>query len=84
MKENVFAADKELLDALLKRSTRIKCMHDSILFSQGQESSGLYILVTGEVMLMMRGGQVMQPSACEQTLVLCWEFPHFAAMYRTP
>ena len=55
MKENVFAADQELLDALLKRSTQITCMHDSILFSQGQESSGLYILVSGEVMLMMRG-----------------------------
>jgi CRP-like cAMP-binding protein len=55
MKENVFAADQEVLDALLKRSTPLTFMQNTILFSQGQEARGLYILLSGEVMLMMRG-----------------------------
>jgi|HubBroStandDraft_1064217.scaffolds.fasta_scaffold1343484_1 CRP-like cAMP-binding protein len=55
MNKHVFAADPELLDGLLKRSTPLTCMQNTNLFSQGQEAGGLYILLSGEVMLMMRG-----------------------------
>jgi CRP-like cAMP-binding protein len=53
MKKNVFAADQELIHALLQRSSPIPCNQNSVLFSQGQPASGLFILHSGEAELMM-------------------------------
>lgn len=50
---SAFVADQELLDALEKRSTRIVCTEDRILFNQGAPPEGLYILRSGRAMLSM-------------------------------
>lgn len=53
MKKNVFAADQMLIHALLQRSSPIACNENSVLFSQGQVASGLFIVQSGEAVLMM-------------------------------
>jgi CRP/FNR family transcriptional regulator, cyclic AMP receptor protein len=50
---SAFVADKELLDALEQKSTRVVCDQDRILFRQGDTPSGLYILRAGSVILDM-------------------------------
>ncbi len=50
---SAFVADKELLDALEKRSTLIVCDEDRILFNQGDLPSGLYVLRAGSATLSM-------------------------------
>jgi CRP-like cAMP-binding protein len=50
---SAFVADKELFDALGKRSTAIHCDEDRILFRKGEVPSGLYILRSGCVVLTM-------------------------------
>lgn len=50
---SAFVADKELLDALEKRSTLIVCAEDHILFNQGDLPSGLYVLRAGSATLSM-------------------------------
>ena len=50
-----FVADQELIDALERRATPLLCEEDSILFTQGDEPHGLYILHSGEAYLTMAG-----------------------------
>lgn len=50
---SAFVADRELLDALETRSTRIVCGEDRILFRQGDMPSGLYVLCLGSASLSM-------------------------------
>jgi CRP-like cAMP-binding protein len=63
---SAFIADPELIQALEKRSTAISCGGDRVLFSQGDNPQGLYILDQGETILTMTspsGQQVMQIEA---------------------
>jgi len=48
-----FAAGRKLIRALEKRSQPICCGEGCILFSQGDQPRGLYILKTGEALLIM-------------------------------
>lgn len=50
---SAFVADQELLDALEKRSTPVVCDEDRVLFRQGDEPTGLYVLRSGSAMLTM-------------------------------
>lgn len=52
---NAFLADPELLQALEKRAIPISCDDDRVLFSQGDPSAGLYILLKGEATVSMAG-----------------------------
>jgi CRP-like cAMP-binding protein len=53
VKQNTFAADRKLIQALEHRSQPISCSKGCILFRQGDAASGLYILQSGEATLMM-------------------------------
>ncbi len=67
-----FVADLALIDALKKRSTPIDCTQDRVLFNQGDEPNGLYILHTGEVRLTMKspvGDQVISMAAAPGSLL---------------
>lgn len=60
---SAFVAAPELIEALEKRSTAIRCDEDRVLFNQGETPQGLYILNRGEITLTMtspRGEKVMQ------------------------
>lgn len=48
-----FVADPELIEALARRSTPIACDDDRVLFRQGEEAAGLYILQSGQAALSM-------------------------------
>lgn len=48
-----FLADPELVEALAQRATPIACKEDRILFQQGDEPSGLYVLQSGQAVLTM-------------------------------
>lgn len=48
-----FVADPELIEALEKRSTAIACDQDRVLFTQGDNPQGLYIIDRGETTLTM-------------------------------
>jgi CRP-like cAMP-binding protein len=50
---SAFVADQKLIDALEKHSTSIPCNEDRVLFRQGEPSTGLFILHTGEATLSM-------------------------------
>ncbi len=50
---SAFVADKELLDALKQRSTRVICDEDRVLFRQGDTPAGLYVLRSGSATLSM-------------------------------
>jgi len=50
-----FVADSELITALEQRSTPLNCEEDRILFQQGEEPHGLFVLHSGEVYLTMDG-----------------------------
>lgn len=50
---SAFVADQELLDALEKRSTSVVCDQDRILFRQGDQPTGLYVLRSGSATLTM-------------------------------
>ena len=67
-----FVAEKELINALKKRSTPINCEQDVLLFNQGDEATGLYILHNGEVRLTMKsltGDQVLSMAAAPDSLL---------------
>lgn len=49
-----FLGDPELIQALEKQSSPILCDADRILFRQGDSSTGLYILHSGQATLTMR------------------------------
>lgn len=48
-----FVADRELIEALEKHSTRVLCDEDLVLFTQGEAPQGLYILKGGGARLSM-------------------------------
>ena len=50
---SAFVADLELLSALEQQSVLIPCPEDRVLFSQGDPSTGLYILHAGSGRLIM-------------------------------
>ena len=59
---SAFVADKPLIEALERRSSPIVCEEDRILFKQGDEATGLYILRGGAGRVSMTsptGDQVM-------------------------
>jgi CRP-like cAMP-binding protein len=63
---SAFLADPELIQALEEHSTAISCGGDRVLFSQGDNPQGLYILDQGETTLTMTspgGREVMQIEA---------------------
>ncbi|MGA2831736.1 MAG: cyclic nucleotide-binding domain-containing protein [Terracidiphilus sp.] len=51
---SAFVADPELIQALEKRSTAITCGGDRVLFTQGDNPQGLYIIDQGETTLTMK------------------------------
>lgn len=53
MKRDTTAADRRLIHSLEKRSTPIICSEGRILFKQGDVPAGLYILQSGEAVLIM-------------------------------
>lgn len=48
-----FIADEHLIESLCQRSTPVDCSEDRVLFCQGDEPRGLYILQSGHVALSM-------------------------------
>ena len=52
VKQNSFAAERKLFEALENNSQSISCNEGGILFRQGETPKGLYILQSGEVALM--------------------------------
>lgn len=52
---SAFVADKELLEALRGRAVAVDCARPRVLFNQGDEPGGLYILHSGEVRMTMDG-----------------------------
>jgi CRP-like cAMP-binding protein len=60
-----FVADRELIEALEKRSTPVTCAEDSVLFTQGDAAHGLYILHGGDAFLTMAGPKG-EPILCMQ------------------
>jgi len=63
---SAFLADPELVEALDKRSTPIACNAGDVLFQQGDEPNGIYILDRGEATLTMisdKGETVMHVKA---------------------
>ena len=50
---SAFVADRELIEALEKQSTRVLCEEDRLLFTQGDSPKGLYILKGGGARLSM-------------------------------
>lgn len=53
VKRESFLADRELIHSLEGRSTPIPCNENRILFKQKDVPAGLYILESGEAILMM-------------------------------
>src|ERR1700735_4541932 len=57
-----FVADKELIEALEKRSSSVMCTEPRCLFTQGGAPAGLYILRKGAARLTMQsptGGNLL-------------------------
>ena len=50
---SAFVADPDLILALERRSTAISCEEDRVLFNQGENPQGLYILNFGKITLTM-------------------------------
>lgn len=48
-----FVADPELVEALVRRATPITCNSDRVLFRQGDEPAGLYVLQDGNATASM-------------------------------
>ena len=59
---SAFIAEKELIEALEKRSSTVLCKEQRRLFSQGADPTGLYILRHGKAILTMEsptGGTII-------------------------
>jgi CRP-like cAMP-binding protein len=52
--QNSFVADCTLTQALEKRSIAVPCVKERTLFEQGEAPTGLYILKSGKVTLVMK------------------------------
>lgn len=69
---SAFVADPELLSALEQHSVFIPCPADRVLFSQGEPSTGLYILLAGTGRLIMTtalGEPIVNTSVAAGTLL---------------
>jgi CRP-like cAMP-binding protein len=69
---SAFVADPELIQALEKHSTAITCDADRVLFNQGDNPQGLYILDKGETTITMaspNGEQLMSIQAYAGSLL---------------
>ncbi|MGD0628314.1 MAG: cyclic nucleotide-binding domain-containing protein [Terracidiphilus sp.] len=51
---SAFVADPSLVQALEKQAVPIPCAEDRVLFSQGDDPVGLYVLKSGQVTLTMK------------------------------
>ncbi|HEY2861024.1 MAG TPA: Crp/Fnr family transcriptional regulator [Terracidiphilus sp.] len=62
-----FVGDGQLIRALGERSTPVDCSQDRVLFCQGEEAAGLYIVHGGHVVLTMcdEEGDVVMNMAAE-------------------
>ena len=60
-----FVADSDLIEALEKRASLLTCDEDRVLFNQGDEPHGLFILHSGEAYLTMAGPKG-EPVLCMQ------------------
>lgn len=72
MAQDSFAADPKLIRALDTRSQPISCLEDRFLFNQGEDPEGLFILHSGEAILVMHatsGNVVMCLSASAGSLL---------------
>lgn len=59
---SAFIAEKELIEALEKRSSTVACNEEQQLFRQGSDPTGLYILRKGKATLSMEsptGGTIL-------------------------
>lgn len=50
---SAFVAERELFDALAKRSSLLECREDHVLFRQGEPPQGLYLLRNGYALMTM-------------------------------
>jgi CRP/FNR family transcriptional regulator len=69
---SAFLADPELIQALDQHSTAISCGGDRVLFNQGDDCKGLYILKRGETTLTMtspNGEEIMSTQASAGSLL---------------
>jgi CRP-like cAMP-binding protein len=54
---SAFVGDGQLIRALKERSRPVDCSEDRVLFCQGEEPVGLYILHSGSATMTMRTGE---------------------------
>ena len=54
MEQGSFAANPSLTSALARRSQPISCIESHILFKQGEQPRGVFILQSGEAVLIMK------------------------------
>jgi CRP-like cAMP-binding protein len=69
---SAFVADPALLDGLESKATPLACSEPRLLFRQGDDPSGLYILKSGRVTLSMAssaGAEVLSVEACAGSLL---------------
>ena len=69
---SAFVADQALIQSLENHSTPIDCKDDHVLFHQGDDPAGLYILKCGEVTLTMntpRGKEIVSTNASSSSLL---------------
>ena len=67
-----FVAEPVLLDALTKHASPVACEQDRVLFKQGDEPDGLYIVHSGTVLLSMKstlGDELMRMPAAAGSLL---------------
>jgi len=72
MDAGAFVADPELIEALRQHSEPVVCDEDRVLFNQGDTPTGLYVLLKGEVRMVMRsqaGEELMNLRAIEGSLL---------------
>ncbi len=69
---SAFLANPDLIQALRKQSTEVLCPEDRVLFRQGDDPCGLYILLKGKVTLTMTspaGKSILSAHAAEGSLL---------------
>jgi CRP-like cAMP-binding protein len=69
---SAFVGDEQLIQALKERSRPLDCSEDRVLFCQGDEPVGIYIVHGGAVSLIMRsleGEAVLQMTAEPNSLL---------------
>jgi CRP-like cAMP-binding protein len=54
LESSPFSADSAFIDALSERAVPVSCPEDRVLFRQGEECAGLFVLRSGHAILEMR------------------------------